>query len=123
MLTCQTSGAFYYLKDSQEIDIEYLTDPSSLSNNGVGSPIPIWYSNQAVEEGGEATQAPIVATNNKGQTVTNLTTQYHEYRIDWTPDRTSFYFDGIKQADFADNVPYEPGYWIWNNWANGDQGM
>ncbi|KAJ9605490.1 hypothetical protein H2200_010147 [Cladophialophora chaetospira] len=112
--TCH--GFFFYKNDTQETDIEYLTDPNSLSNFGPDQPIPIWYTNQATDpENAEK-------TSQNGAAPTDCTTNVHEYRIDWTSDYTTFYVDGKLQKKFKVNVPSIPGPWVWNNWANGDQG-
>jgi len=109
-------GFFFYQSDTQEIDIEYLSDASSLSNNGPDMPIPIWYTNQAVDpENLEATQAT-------GPSPFDCGTKVHEYRVDWTADFTAFYLDGVLQKRFTNNIPSKPGPWVWNNWANGDKG-
>ncbi|KAK5062898.1 hypothetical protein LTR84_004974 [Exophiala bonariae] len=112
--TCH--GIFFYRNDQQETDIEYLTDPRSLSNNGVDEPVPMWYSNQRVNpEEGPTTQGT-------GPAPFDATSKFHEYRIDWTADFTAFYIDGVEQKRFTDNIPSIPGPWVWNNWANGDRG-
>ncbi|KAK5080286.1 hypothetical protein LTR70_008749 [Exophiala xenobiotica] len=113
------ASIFFYLDDTQEVDIEYLTHPESQGNNihqksSTGAPIPIWFCNQAMTSGASATQrvgpAPVDVS------------ELHEYRIDWTKDFTAFYIDGILQKRHTTNVPNKPGRWIWNNWANGDYG-
>lgn len=108
-----------YRDDTQETDIEFLTDPKSSANNVNqssidGDPIPIWYSNQALISGTQATQeiGPAPATF----------TEFHEYRIDWSTTQTSFYVDGKLQKRLNQNIPNKSGPWIWNNWANGDIG-
>jgi Glycosyl hydrolases family 16 len=110
--TC--AGIFFYQSDTQEIDIEYLSDSSSLSNSGVYAPIPLQYTNQATTPGGTSTYS-------KGAPPWDVTAT-HEYRIDWVPGRTSFYLDGVFQKTFTTNVPTKAGPWIWNHWTNGDQG-
>ncbi|KIW14086.1 hypothetical protein PV08_06867 [Exophiala spinifera] len=112
--TCH--GFFFYRSDTQEIDIEYLTDPSSLSNNGPGKRIPMHYTNQAVDPEDEP------ETQATGTSPLDCTTAVHEYRIDWTSDYTAFYLDGKLQKKFTTNVPSESGPWVWNNWANGNKG-
>ncbi|EXJ82604.1 hypothetical protein A1O3_06417 [Capronia epimyces CBS 606.96] len=112
--TCH--GLFFYKSDCQEIDIEYLTDPTSLSNNGAGKTNRIWYTNQATNPKGTP------ATRGAGPAPSDCTAQVHEYRIDWTSDYTAFYIDGILQYNYSINVPTRPGPWVWNNWANGDKG-
>ncbi|KIW63333.1 hypothetical protein PV04_10187 [Phialophora macrospora] len=109
-------GLFFYKSDTQETDIEYLTDPSSLSNPGPGVPVPMWYTNQAVDP------QRMAKTYQNGNAPTDCTTEVHEYRLDWTRDFTAFYIDGVLQKKFWVNVPSVPGTWVWNNWANGDKG-
>ncbi|KIV97745.1 hypothetical protein PV10_01455 [Exophiala mesophila] len=115
--TCH--GMFFYKNDTQEIDIEYLTDPTSLSNNGPREPIPIWYTNQPIDPENPEDHD---STSETGPAPFDCTSRVHEYRIDWTPEYTAFYLDGIEQKRFTDNVPTTPGSWVWNNWANGDKG-
>ncbi|ERF69253.1 hypothetical protein EPUS_09070 [Endocarpon pusillum Z07020] len=111
--TC--TGMFLYKNDNQETDIEYLSDPKSLSNNGVGAPIPLHYTNQASMAGKDATYST-------GPGYDDITTTIHEYRLDWVPGRTSFYLDGVLQKSFTTNVPTQAGPWLWNHWTNGDEG-
>ncbi|RMZ86409.1 hypothetical protein DV736_g6365, partial [Chaetothyriales sp. CBS 134916] len=111
------TGNFFYRGDTQEIDTEYVTDPNSLSRVNSGSPDPIWYVNQAVNPGHDSSTYDTVTAP-----ASDITTNVHEYRIDWTETYTAFYFDGQLQKVFTDNVPSEPGNWLWNNWSNGDKG-
>jgi hypothetical protein len=110
------AGLFFYKSDTQETDIEYVTDPRSLSNPGPGVPVPIWYTNQAVDP------QRMAKTYQTGDAPTDCTTNVHEYRLDWTRDFTAFYIDGVLQKKFWVNIPSVPGTWVWNNWANGDRG-
>lgn len=112
----KSSGLFFYKSDFQEIDIEYLTDPNSLANDGPYNAMSVWYTNQATDP----TSMP--ATRAPGLAPFNCTSREHEYRIDWTSDYTVFYIDGQLQQHFTSNVPSQPGPWVWNNWANGDVG-
>ncbi|KAL2414110.1 Protein N-terminal and lysine N-methyltransferase efm7 [Exophiala dermatitidis] len=112
--TCH--GLFFYKSDCQEIDIEYLTDSSSLSIVGPRQANPIWYTNQAVDPKSRP------ATRATGPAPSDCAAQVHEYRIDWTSQYTAFYIDGNLQQRFPLNVPSQPGPWVWNNWANGDKG-
>ncbi|KIX97298.1 uncharacterized protein Z520_06750 [Fonsecaea multimorphosa CBS 102226] len=112
--TCH--GIFFYKSDTQECDIEYLTDPTSLSNNGPDAPIPLWYTNQAVDP------TKLDKSSESGPAPSDCTIHAHEYRIDWTVDFTAFYIDGVFQTNFTNNIPNVPGSFVWNNWANGDKG-
>lgn len=106
--TCQ--GAFFYKSDTQETDIEFLSDPASKANAGQGA--GLHYTNQPTH-GGDSTTAYGAAPSSIGSAV-------HEYRIDWTADYTAFYLDGVLQKKHTTNVPQQGGTWLWNNWANGD---
>lgn len=103
-------GTFFYKSDTQEIDIEYLSDPSSTANTG-GVPAIHW-TNQPTN-GGSSTTSLTTAPS-------DIDTVEHEYRIDWTSDHTAFYLDGVLQEKYTVNVPSTPGTWLWNAWANGD---
>ena len=106
-------GVFFYKSDNQEIDIEYVTDSTSLSNPQDGQPPVMMYINQPIQPGGQASQAFAKAHKDIGLA--------HEYRIDWIPGECGFYVDGKLQATLTSNVPTEPGQWIWNNWFSGDK--
>jgi len=110
--TCQSS--FFYKTDSQEIDIEFISDPTSQSNqDGVAD---IHYTNQAIDGSpDDKSWTPQVPPNDLGTVV-------HEYRIDWTADFTAFYVDGVQKQKYTTNVPSQAGAWLWNNWSNGDEG-
>jgi beta-glucanase (GH16 family) len=101
---------FSYKSDSQEQDIEYLSDPNSTSNPGDGSR-PMHYTNQATDGNPEH---KTIAT---GPSPSDATTAFHEYRIDWIPGSTMYYLDGVLQKTMTTNVPTQGGSWIWNNWA------
>lgn len=110
-------GMFFYKDDCQEIDIEYLSDPSSQSNPGVGKPIPLQYTNQATDCN------PDDATYQTRSAPPLATSAEHEYRVDWTPGQVAFYTDGKRTQTFTTNVPTEAGSWVWNIWTNGDPGF
>jgi beta-glucanase (GH16 family) len=99
---------FFYKSDTQEIDIEFLSDATSKSNPGDGSR-PMHYTNQATN-GGASTHAT-------GPARSDATSARHEYRIDWVPGRTQFYLDGVLQRTHTTNVPTVAGSWLWNNWG------
>lgn len=103
-------GSFFYKSDTQEIDIEYLSDPNSTANTG--GQTAIHWTNQPTNGGSSTTSLTTAPAN--------IDSVEHEYRIDWTSQATSFYLDGVLQETYEVNVPSEPGTWLWNNWANGD---
>lgn len=103
------NGNFFYWNDTQEIDIEYVTDPNSQSNldnkQSTGSAKPLMYTNQL------HTFAPRASPS-------DAQTNAHEYRIDWVKGKTTFYLDGVLQnTTFTTDVPTHAGSWIWNNWS------
>ena len=94
------SSSFFYKNDNQEADIEIVTGGASKG---------VHYTNQkTTSSAGQTTVA--FATS------ADLTSKFHEYRLDWLPDRTDFYLDGVKQANLTGNVPSTEGKWLWNNW-------
>jgi len=95
-------GFFFYKNDTQETDIEILTS----------KPGKIHFTNQAVSGHGN----PSTCTSHAPE---DLSSAYHEYRIDWMPGKTTFYIDGVLKRTLTENVPSIPGPWIWNNWSNG----
>ena len=107
-------GIFFHKSDNCEIDIEYLTDPTSLSNPGSGRPPHMMYTNQPRIAGDRPSQVFGKAPEDVGTA--------HEYRIDWIPEATLFYVDGHLQAKMHQNVPREPCAFVWNNWCNGAEG-
>jgi beta-glucanase (GH16 family) len=53
----------------------------------------------------------------------DVSTNYHEYRVDWTPGVVKFYTDGSLKKTFTTNVPTDGGSWLLNIWSNGDPGF
>lgn len=94
------SSPFFYKVDSQEVDIEVITG---------GDLKGVHYTNQR-------TTNDSVPTTVACPSPADLTSEMHEYRLDWLPDRTDFYLDGVKQASLTGNVPSTAGKWLWNNW-------
>ncbi|KAF9568184.1 concanavalin A-like lectin/glucanase [Agrocybe pediades] len=104
-------GNFFYANDNQEIDWEILTSTIDTSSSCV--PAGIWATNQALVPGQPSTHATVEPSFDPR-------TDFHEYRIDWTPDATTFFLDGKQVAKLTTNVPTVSGPWIWNAWSNGD---
>ncbi|KIX04067.1 uncharacterized protein Z518_07620 [Rhinocladiella mackenziei CBS 650.93] len=73
--------------DIQETGVEYLTDPTSMPKTGPDVPIPIWYSNQAVDP------KNLITTQETGPETFDCTKQFHEYAFHRTWDFTAFYID------------------------------
>lgn len=109
-------GMFFYKSDTQELDIEFLSDPTSKSNPGDGSR-PLHYTNQDANGDGQKTYTT-------GPSPADATSALHEYRIDWTASAdggiVGYYLDGVLQKQYeglAQDVPNQAGSWVWNNWA------
>ncbi|TRM69294.1 glycoside hydrolase family 16 protein [Schizophyllum amplum] len=104
-------GMFFYKNDQQEADWEILTTTSFEASDTV--PAGVWATNQALVEGGQSTSVNVPFDFDPSE-------DYHEYRIDWTESSTTFYIDGVQQAQHTDNVPTEAAAGLWNVWSNGD---
>ncbi|KAI4763264.1 hypothetical protein E4T52_04681 [Aureobasidium sp. EXF-3400] len=50
--------------------------------------------------------------------VSDASTAWHEYRVDWLPGTTNYYVDG----NLIDSTASEavPGLWLWNAWSDGN---
>lgn len=94
------SSPFFYQNDNQEADIEVITG---------GMEQGVHYTNQEVSPGAAQTTKSLPLAP-------DLTTGFHEYRLDWLPGQTDFYLDGVLQTSLTANVPTEAGKWLWNNW-------
>ncbi|KAF7559193.1 hypothetical protein G7046_g4958 [Stylonectria norvegica] len=105
-------GMFFYKSDSQETDIEWLSDPASQSNQGTRK---LWLTNQDANLDGQKTYNAISPPSNP-------TSTEHEYRQDWTAGLVQWFVDGVKVWETTGDVPSTAGPWVWNNWSNGDKG-
>jgi beta-glucanase (GH16 family) len=52
----------------------------------------------------------------------NPTTEFHEYRMDYFPDRVDFYIDNLRMKTMTQNIPTEPGRIFINHWSGGNPG-
>ena len=50
--------------------------------------------------------------------VSDASTAWHEYRVDWLPGTTSYYIDGTLVDSTASEAT--PGLWLWNAWSDGN---
>ncbi|KAL0941413.1 glycoside hydrolase family 16 protein [Colletotrichum truncatum] len=106
------NGIFYYKNDTQETDIEWLSDAASLSNGGTRK---LWFTNQDADQNG-------IKTYNAVTPPSDATTAEHEYRLDWTPGLVRWFVDGVQIWNTTSDVPNSAGPWVFNNWSNGDNG-
>lgn len=102
---------FFYESDTQEVDIEWLSDPASQSNIDSGLGRALFYTNQAVTPGAGS-------TSDVGNAPSDAFSAVHNYRVDWDGKSSAFYLDGELQHTFTKNVPTaKDGHWMWNNWS------
>ncbi|KFH48231.1 Beta-glucanase-like protein [Hapsidospora chrysogenum ATCC 11550] len=105
------NGMFFFESDNQETDIEWLSDPESISNGGTRK---LWLTNQDTDGNGKTYLAI--------DPPSDPTSTEHEYRIDWTEGLVRWFVDGQQVWETTDDVPSVPGPWVFNNWSNGDKG-
>lgn len=98
-----THGFTFYANDTQEIDFAFITGDSTIAH----------FTNEQVSTSSAATSYTYTAPS-------DATTAFHEYRVDWIPGSTMFYIDSVLVKTITGNVPTTPGFWLWNNWSNGN---
>ncbi|THX10490.1 concanavalin A-like lectin/glucanase [Aureobasidium pullulans] len=98
-----THGFSFYANDTQEIDFAFLTTSSGVAH----------LTNEQVSADSPATSYQVSAPS-------DATSAYHEYRVDWLPGKAMFYIDSKLVQTITGNVPTSPGFWLWNNWSNGN---
>ncbi|KAG6807665.1 hypothetical protein H0H92_006756 [Tricholoma furcatifolium] len=96
-------GNFFYLNDNEEIDFEILTSTTLTASADV--PAGIWATNQP-ENPPQAQRSHLASILHKASM--------------WGSNATTFYIDGVQQAQLTTNVPNAAGHWIWNVWSSGD---
>ncbi|SAM00839.1 hypothetical protein [Absidia glauca] len=106
-----TVAAFYhYYNDTSEIDMETLgryTDPR-LTYFAIQP--------QIRNEDGSASNL----THVKYPLEYDPTTDFHEYRFDWSPGSVGFYLDGQLASTIDTNIPSSPGRIMLNHWTDGN---
>ncbi|KAL4880652.1 concanavalin A-like lectin/glucanase domain-containing protein [Aspergillus karnatakaensis] len=104
--TC--AGIFTYFDDNNESDIEILTrDPTN----------HIRYTNQPGldADGNEIPEASSDVELLNGA----VWTEWHDHRIDWTPELSAWYLDGEVATTKTYGIPQEPSTVIINMWGDG----
>ncbi|KAK4546443.1 hypothetical protein LTR36_002120 [Oleoguttula mirabilis] len=112
-----TCGAFFfYHNDSEEIDMEVL----SQQQEGDVHPVNL------VNQSPDSVASGYNAVNSSGFIRYNLTfdpaSAFKEFRFDWLPDRIDMYADNVWLKSFHDYVPSAPGALHLIHWSNGDPG-
>ncbi|GAB7350070.1 hypothetical protein MBLNU459_g0739t1 [Dothideomycetes sp. NU459] len=98
-----THGFTFYSNDTQEIDFAFLTNDITLAH----------FTNEQVNSTSPGTSYTTAAPS-------DAATAWHEYRVDWVPGASKFFIDGVLVYTITGNVPTTPGFWLWNNWSNGN---
>lgn len=78
---------FFFESDNQETDIEWLSDPESISNGGTRK---LWLTNQDTDGNGKTYLAI--------DPPSDPTSTEHEYRIDWTEGLVRWFVDGQRSG-------------------------
>ncbi|KAK5663978.1 hypothetical protein OQA88_190 [Cercophora sp. LCS_1] len=114
--TC--TAFFWYLNDTQEIDMEFLSKDFNASN----SSYPVNLVLQSREAALMGFDAATTGDFKKVYLPFNPTTEFHEYRIDYLPGEVLFYADGevLAQMD-GPAVPTESGHLVLRHWSNGNR--
>ncbi|KAI1769203.1 glycoside hydrolase family 16 protein [Hypoxylon sp. FL1150] len=115
--TC--SAFFWYMNDTQEIDMEFLSSQFNKTN----STFPV----NLVLQSKESKDAGFDASQTEGFRKVDLpfdpTADFHEYRIDFLSDRVLFYADAELLAEMnGTGVPSTPGNLQLSHWSNGNTG-
>ncbi|TLD29301.1 hypothetical protein PspLS_03947 [Pyricularia sp. CBS 133598] len=113
--TC--AAFFWYYNDTQEIDMEFLSQEFDASKNIF--PVNLVLQSRAAAEAGYNAQA--TGNFKKINLPFDPTREFHEYRMDFLPRRVIFYADGQPLAEMTgDAVPDHPGHLILQHWSNGN---
>ncbi|KAI1457078.1 glycoside hydrolase family 16 protein [Annulohypoxylon moriforme] len=115
--TC--SAFFWYMNDTQEIDIEFLSSEFNRDNNT----FPV----NLVLQSEESKDAGFDASKTDDFRKINLpfdpTADFHEYRIDFLPGRVLFYADSKLLTEMnGSGVPSTAGNLQVSHWSNGNVG-
>ncbi|KAI2639635.1 glycoside hydrolase family 16 protein [Hypomontagnella submonticulosa] len=115
--TC--SAFFWYMNDTQEIDIEFLSSEFDRSNNTF--PVNLVLQSQESKDAGF--DASKTGDFKKINLPFDPTTAFHEYRIDFLPDRVLFYADTELLTEMnGTGVPTTAGNLQVSHWSNGNMG-
>jgi beta-glucanase (GH16 family) len=106
-----------YFDDSQEIDMEFLSDQFNFTNGSFPVNL-VLQANKSIKSGFNSAD-----TGNFRRIYLPFdpTTSYHEYRIDYVPGSIVFYADTEVLTRFdASTIPFSPGHLILTHWSNGN---
>ncbi|KAI1212223.1 glycoside hydrolase family 16 protein [Annulohypoxylon truncatum] len=115
--TC--SAFFWYMNDTQEIDIEFLSWEFNRNNNTF--PVNLVLQSQESKDAGF--DASKTGDFRKINLPFDPTAAFHEYRIDFLPDRVLFYADAELLTEMnGTGVPTTAGNLQVSHWSNGNVG-
>ncbi|KAL9630656.1 MAG: hypothetical protein Q9204_004604 [Flavoplaca sp. TL-2023a] len=111
-----TCGAFFwYLNDSHEIDVEFLSSQFNETSHPVNL---VLQSEESMNAGFDAENTNAFETH---QLPFDPSEGFNEYRFDWFEDRVEFYANGVLLKSMSgDGVPRDPGHLMLSQWSNGD---
>ncbi|KAL8995450.1 MAG: hypothetical protein Q9188_006810 [Gyalolechia gomerana] len=111
-----TCGAFFwYLNDTQEIDMEFLSSQFNATSHPVNL---VLQSQKSLAAGFNAHDTDSFQVH---QLPFDPSGGFHEYRFDWFRDHVDFYADGVLLKTMSgDGVPSDPGHLALSQWSNGD---
>ncbi|KAI4237715.1 MAG: hypothetical protein LQ349_001642 [Xanthoria aureola] len=111
-----TCGAFFwYLNNSHEIDMEFLSSQFNESSHPVNL---VLQSEESVKAGYDAGNTNDFDTY---QLPFDPSEGFNEYRFDWFEDRVEFYANGVFLKSMSgEGVPKDPGHLMLSQWSNGD---
>ncbi|KAF4430972.1 glycoside hydrolase family 16 protein [Fusarium austroafricanum] len=113
--TC--AAFFWYFNDTQEIDIEFLSQEFD-HNNGTYPINLVVQSKKSLEAGYDASKT---GTFKRVKLDFDPTDAFHEYRFDYTPGQVLFYADSKLLARMkGDDMPSSRGHLILQHWSNGN---
>ncbi|OZJ06327.1 hypothetical protein BZG36_00704 [Bifiguratus adelaidae] len=99
---------YYYQSDNAEIDLEMLSY--------VQKPWQTWFAVHPTVT--EPNGSVSFSTHQEINLDADPTQSYHEYRFDWVPGRTSFYFDSQNLGNITTNVPSVAGSVRYAHWTD-----
>ncbi|SAL99844.1 hypothetical protein [Absidia glauca] len=104
-----TVQAMYFYNPDGEIDIEIL--------GAVDPPQAYFALHPGLQEPNGRASA---LTHDNHPLGFNPTTDLHDYRFDWYPDRSDFYIDQQLAHTLVTNVPHTPGRLMFSHWTDGN---
>ncbi len=103
-----------YYNDTQEIDMEFLSQNFNTTSN----PVNLVLQSPASEEAGF--DAANTGTFKAHELPYDPSGAFHEYRFDWSPDSVSFYADGVLLNTMNKAIPTSAGHITLSHWSNGN---